>query len=296
MGEKDLTEKILEDYNDVFADIFNTIIFKGQQRIQPMSLQDTGVHSQYRAADSALHELERDISKIWKEQNVALSICGIENQTKVEKYMPLRVIGYDGMSYRSQLLSSDIKPIPVVTLVLYFGTQKKWDEPTSLKELLDIPVGLDKYVNDYKMHVVNVAWMTEEQINMFQSDFGIVARFFCEKRKNKDYVPNDRKIIKHVDEVLKLLSVMTGDHRYEEILSYEGKDVTNMCDVAERLENKGRLEGLQEGLLEGRLVGRSEGQNDLVKAIQFLRNGKSDAEILQTGIDEKTLALAKTIR
>ena len=76
------------------------------------------------------------------------------------------------------------------------------------------------------------------------------------------------------------------------------KDLTEkiLCDVAERLENKGRLEGLQEGLLEGRLVGRSEGQNDLVKAIQSLRNGKSDAEILQTGIDEKTLALAKTIR
>lgn len=292
MGEKDLTEKILEDYNDVFADIFNTIIFNGEQRVRPMALQDTSVHSQYRAADARLHELERDVSKIWQEQNVALSICGIENQTKIEKYMPLRVIGYDGASYRSQITTAPIVPIPVVTLVLYFGTQKKWDEPTSLKELLDIPEGLDKYVNDYKMHVVNVAWLTDEQIDMFQSDFGIVARFFCEKRKNADYVPNDRKIIKHIDEVLKLLSVMTGDNRYEEILSCDGKDVTNMCDVAERLENKGRLEGLREGRLEGRF----EGQNDLVKAIQFLREGKSDTEILQSDIDEKTLALAKTIR
>lgn len=76
------------------------------------------------------------------------------------------------------------------------------------------------------------------------------------------------------------------------------KDLTEkiLCDVAERLENKGRLEGLQEGLLEGRLVGRSEGQNDLVKAIQLLRDGKSDTEVLQSGIDEKTLALEKTIR
>jgi len=38
------------------------------------------------------------------------------------------------------------------------------------------------------------------------------------------------------------------------------------------------------------------GQNDLVKAIQLLRDGKSDTEVLQSGIDEKTLALAKTIR
>lgn len=68
------------------------------------------------------------------------------------------------------------------------------------------------------------------------------------------------------------------------------KDLTEkiLCDVAERLENRGRLEGLREG--------RLEGQNDLVKAIQLLRDGKSDTEVLQSGIDEKTLALAKAIR
>ena len=30
MGEKDLTEKILEDYNDVFADIMNALVFEGK--------------------------------------------------------------------------------------------------------------------------------------------------------------------------------------------------------------------------------------------------------------------------
>ena len=30
MGEKDLTEKILEDYNDIFADIVNVLVFKGK--------------------------------------------------------------------------------------------------------------------------------------------------------------------------------------------------------------------------------------------------------------------------
>ena len=44
------------------------------------------------------------------------------------------------------------------------------------------------------------------------------------------------------------------------------------------------------------MEGRSEGQNDLVKAIHLLREGKTDDEILAEGIDEKTLTLAKTIR
>ena len=33
MGEKDITEKILEDYPDVFADIFNTLLFHGKREI-----------------------------------------------------------------------------------------------------------------------------------------------------------------------------------------------------------------------------------------------------------------------
>ena len=51
MGQKDITEKLLEDYNDVFADIINGLIFNGEQRILPESLENTQVHSQYKAED-----------------------------------------------------------------------------------------------------------------------------------------------------------------------------------------------------------------------------------------------------
>lgn len=68
MGEKDITEKILEDHNDVFADIINGLIFAGEQRILPESLENTAVHSQYKADDEKVHELERDVAKYWKEQ------------------------------------------------------------------------------------------------------------------------------------------------------------------------------------------------------------------------------------
>ena len=60
MGQKDITEKLLEDYNDVFADIINGLIFNGEQRILPESLENTQVHSQYKAEDGKVHELERD--------------------------------------------------------------------------------------------------------------------------------------------------------------------------------------------------------------------------------------------
>ena len=49
MGEKDITEKILEDYNDVFADIINGLLFDGVQEIKPEALENTNVHAQYKA-------------------------------------------------------------------------------------------------------------------------------------------------------------------------------------------------------------------------------------------------------
>ena len=96
MGQKDITEKVLEDYNDVFADIINGLLFDGVQEIKPEALENTSVHAQYKAENDKVHELERDIAKYWKEEKVELAICGIENQSKVEKNMPFRIIGYDG--------------------------------------------------------------------------------------------------------------------------------------------------------------------------------------------------------
>ena len=286
MGEKDITEKILEDHNDVFADIINGLIFAGEQRILPESLENTAVHSQYKADDEKVHELERDVAKYWKDQDVQLAICGIENQSSVEKYMPFRIIGYDGTAYRSQLQDKRKEILPVMTIVLYFGTEHRWYGKRNIKGLMKIPEGLDDYINDYKMQVFEVAWLTEEQISRFRSDFKIVENFLVKKRKNKDYIPDDPTEIKHIDEVLKLLQVMTGDEHYKEVIRKK-KGVRSMCDVAERLEKMGiakgieigRLEGKEEGKVEGKAEGKAEGI--LEGKMQVYRN------LLKKGFTEK---------
>ena len=90
-----------------------------------------------------------------------------------------------------------------------------------------------EYVSDYKINVFEVSWLSDEVINGFKSDFRIVANFFKQKRLNKNYIPDDPQVMIHVDEVLKLLSAMTGDKRYELVLSTD-KEVTTMCEVVER--------------------------------------------------------------
>ena len=243
MGEKDTTEKMLADYNDVFADIINGLVFKGEQRVTPESLENISTKSVYKGRKNKLHEQERDIVKLWKGRDIEFAIYGMENQTLPEKYMPLRILGYDGASYRSQLQKKRKRPVAVLTIVLYFGTDKMWDKPTHLKDVIYIPEGLEEYVNDYKITVFNIAWLTDEEIARFKSDFKIVANFFVHKRKNKDYVSDDKTEIKHVDEVLKLLSAMTGDDRYEEILAEKEKGAKNMDAMLDRLLSKGRAQG-----------------------------------------------------
>ena len=102
MGEKDLSEKYLESYNDVFADILNVLLFNGQRHINPSELSESITETQYKA-DGKQHEQRRDIAKLWEKQKTELVLIGLENQTEVDKDMVFRVVGYDGAYYRAQL-------------------------------------------------------------------------------------------------------------------------------------------------------------------------------------------------
>ena len=65
MAEKDITEKNLEVLNDVFADIVNVLLFKGERLIDENELEADTTKSMFKS-DGKLHEQERDVSKIWK--------------------------------------------------------------------------------------------------------------------------------------------------------------------------------------------------------------------------------------
>ena len=49
-----------------------------------------------------------------------------------------------------------------------------------LKQCLDIPPELEQYVNDYKVNVFSVAYLSPEKVRQFKSDFRIVrAALLC---------------------------------------------------------------------------------------------------------------------
>lgn len=79
-----------------------------------------------------------------------------------------------------------------------------------------------------------IAYLPDEVISKFKSDFRIVADFFAQKRKNKAYKPSSQKI-KHVDELLKLMKAITGDTQYIAANKEGGKEIKA---VLEKTHNK----------------------------------------------------------
>ena len=251
MADKDATEKTLEGYEDVFADIVNVLLFEGKSIIAPEDLRDALPRSVYKA-DGKLHEQERDTAKFWLSGQIRIALLGLENQTEIEEDMVLRVISYDGAAYRDQMNRDEKgKPkerYPVVTIVLYFGYQKHWDKPLNLKGRFDIPKALEPYVNDYHVNLFEIAWLPNETIAKFQSDFRFVADYFSQRRKNQQYKAPEGEL-RHVREVLELLSAVTQDTRFMDAYNKrieEGRAV-NMEAWIDEAENRGMEKGREEG-------------------------------------------------
>ena len=258
MAQKDLGGKTLGSLNDVFADIFNVLVFQGREVIKEEDIEEAEPRSQYHA-EGYYREQQRDIAKYWKSNGVILAFFGIENESKSTRYMPLRVIGYDGGVYRSQIPKTKKKKhrkkekkrslYPVLSLVLYFGTKRKWSTPKNLHGILNIPEGLQGLVNDYHVNVIDVAFLERSVIDSFKSDFWFVADYFWQIKNNKEYTPS-KKEMNHACAVLQMMSAMTGDKRFEE--SYndvinEGRS-KNMCEFLDKLEAKGKAKGIETGI------------------------------------------------
>ena len=102
---------ILKNYwndNGRFADLFNAVLFGGEQFISPDELEDADTeessvleHREYAESIRA----SRDSIKICKKSlayGVELAMLGLESQEHIHYAMPLRVMGYDYGTYKKQ--------------------------------------------------------------------------------------------------------------------------------------------------------------------------------------------------
>lgn len=250
MAEKDITEKLLTDIDEVFADIYNNLCFNGENIIKPDDLSNASVTSAFISND-VTRGLISDVSKIYKNSNLTLALLNIENQSTEDSDMPFRIIGYEGAKYNSQLISGSDERYAVATLVLNFNTKKRWSTPKSIKESLKnkYPIELDEYINDYKINVIDVAFMDKEDIEKLNSDFKAVAKYYYLKRNNiEDFEELGDCNLKYPVQTFATMKALTGDSRFE--IAYndyvethkDDKEVT-MEKILDDLINKGKSEG-----------------------------------------------------
>lgn len=259
--EKDKATKNLEDYNDVFADIYNTLLFK-ERLLDEKHLESGVTETVFKAEQGDLSRQSRDVLKNYSDLGT-LGICslGIENQNYMDRNMPIRVMGYDFASYSKRLKEQD-KAVPVITIVLNFQL-KPWNKPKSLHETLDISGKLMSYVQDYKIYVFDIAFLKNEIIDSFQSDFRWVAKFFKAKRLNSidEIVAEKGAMLYHTEEFLHLLKVFTGNDSYDELWAelkqkdgiILGKGEVEMCNLLDAFERRGMEKGRSFGIENGKL-------------------------------------------
>ena len=150
-------------------------------------------------------------------------------------------------TYRWQLTQKGLKPYPVLTLVLYFGIERRWPAERTLFERLGVSEALRPFLNDCRVNVLEVGWLTEQEGEVFTSDFRIVVDCLREIRQNGTFA-GTRQEIGHADAVMKFLAGVTGDRSFEaaQTMIKEGERVT-MIDVLSRMRAESRMEGRMEG-------------------------------------------------
>ena len=131
--------------------------------------------------------------------------------------------------------------------------------------------------------------MNREQVELFQSDFKVVADYFVQKRENGDYVPSSQDLT-HVQEMLQLLSIMTNDHRFEDAYNTSTDDrkggPRNLCDVLDKVESR----GIEKGIAKGIVKGESRGENKMALLVKKLLDQNRIDDVKRASEDEKSRA------
>lgn len=275
---------VLKEYwrnNEQFADLFNALLFNGQEVISPSELEERDTDESLVYKGGRLEESikrSRDVIKVCKnsvEHNVDLALFGIENQMKIHYAMPLRVMEYDCFAYKKQYRQTvgmhkrqkDFKEgaeflsqinkadrlRPVVTAVIYYGSEV-WDGPLCLHDMLKIPEKLRRFVNDYRMLLVDVRQNSLSLKNDNNRNLFRILEYAMDERRPLKYRRSD--ILRYCDEhevsgsVLETVGSITGSHA--DYYKLKKKEELNMRTIFEEEREEGRVEGREEGREEAR--------------------------------------------
>ena len=220
----------------------------------------------------------RDLLKnavIMEDGKTAYVLLGIENQTDIHYAMPVKNAIYDALQYGRQVseiaarhraerkhqnlekkvsdgeyLSGFYKEdrlIPVITLVIHFGAEE-WDGPMTLHEMMEIGnPELLKYVQDYRIHLIDPFSLTDEELGKFSTSLREVLgyiKYSGDKKQLHSFTDNNPRMTMEADAVRVIRTVTNTPVEIQE----EAEEV-NMCKAIEEMMEDSRQEGEVSGAL-----------------------------------------------
>ena len=163
------------EYDEVFVDIFNALLFKDDV----INTESLGC-------------------RVWSERD---SVCKQLNNS-----LALRIICCGDNTKMSDEELFSLYRMPSITLVLNFS-RKKWNRPTSLFEIVKIDDEIKKYAYDYKLNVVNVCYLLDEDLNRMKSEMKNVFKFI--RDVNNRIINYDDFLKLDIREVLERIALST---------------------------------------------------------------------------------------
>ena len=272
-------DTVLKNYwnnNEQFADLFNAVLFGGEQVISPDELEDADTeessvleHREYAESIKA----SRDSIKICKKSlthGVEFVMLGMESQEHIHYAMPMRVMGYDYGTYKKQYDSNAKKYqtkegmtdneylsrmkqtdrfTPVITVVVYYG-DNPWDGATTLHGMLNIPDKMKPFVNDYKILLVEARQNNLIFHNMTNIAFFDMLKVVLDKSVTKNEAKE--KVIKYalehnVDKTV-VMTVAGATNRKIDYNALSRKGDVTMCTLFDEIEKDGIMKGKVEGI------------------------------------------------
>lgn len=272
MGQADIYENDYLDNNRRFADLANNVLYHGRQVIPADELEDVDTELLY-AEDNEAKKTIRDKVKLWR--GALIVILSVENQNYVDYRMVTRNMLTESMAYYKQwkktasehrekgdLTETDEflskmkryeKFIPVITIVVYYGTNKMWDGARTLYELLDMGDQEDlikPYVNNYRLNLYD--FHKEDSFEHFHTELGTLFEFLkysTDKAELFKKIKEDSSRYQHVDkETGRLIAKLTGIKE----LSQNQTETIGEIDMCKAFEDM-KLEGIQIGEDKNRL-------------------------------------------
>ncbi len=226
----------------------------------------------------------RDVLKLlyaMTDGKTAYCVIGIENQAEIHYALPVKNGVYDFLqlshqvseaanAHRQAMKESKSKQadnppekeaptdgeflsgfwktdrlIPVVTLVIYFGSDS-WDAPLSLKEMYsDVDNAILTHAPDYHVNLIAPKEMSDDEINEFHSNLREVMlyiKYSKDKNTLNKIVEEDIKFKSMERQAAEVINVVTGSK-----LKYpEGKGDVNMCLAIQQMREESEIKGAVE--------------------------------------------------